>query len=686
MVTGSGCGRDSRRGDVVVTRWFRDDEGGFTTVAVALSLLLCLALVFAAASAGWVGARSSETQRVADATALAGQNVVAAYSTIVQTLDACVLSMGLAGVIVLGAGLVLSCVPGLSSAGASMSEAGSRILGARRDFARTAGEGIERLESTLPLLIVANSASCVAANSDGGTAYVGCALPLPADSRSDFSALEADVDDAEMAELSREMGEVSDEVARARDRADEARERGWMADCGSSPYCLWERAGSLAGLPASLNPHYPTASDWTFGAPLERARNYYAARLDGAVVGGRTAEEITDAACRRAFYAYALGEVRGGSYAEGPDGTVSCDLPDLPRNADQTRGTNLYAQVVWPCTDEGGVRTLHSSLLCPGATGAASASASLAQLEAGAVAHCDVCGMDVGDMGRVASASTSIANGFEHHWRIIVEASRDYEQARNEQADAERRSRELAESGRGLFAQALETLSVGRPTLCPPGAWGCVAVVACEGTSVPSELTQAFLASAEVPDGAAVSAAALAPDESTAQNNVPASFLDGLSTGDSVLAGVASGVLELWGSLLVGYGSAYEGVSEAGGRFLDGLDGVLGGTVGSWLRGQLGEVMRATGFEPVDLRLRKPVLVNSQDVLDKGGLSQLSSVRSLVAALPASGSALDFARAMGYWLVDEVGGGAFTVATLEIPGTGLSIPLTIDLEGLGGAA
>lgn len=685
MVTGSGCGGEGA-GRAPVLSLFRDDEGGFTTVAVAVALLLSLSLVFGAATAGWVGARSSETQRVADATALAGQNVVAAYSTIVQVLDACVLSMGLAGVVVLGAGLVLSSVPGLSATGATVCEVGGRIMQARREFARSAGEGVERLEETLPLLVVANSASCVSANSGEGTSYVGCALPFPATSGSDFSALETDVDDEEMRDLSTAMGEVSDEVERAKQRAEEALERGWMADCGSSPHCLWERAASLAGLSAAENVRYPSPSGWTFGAALVRARSYYAARLRGASVGGGTAEEITDSACRRAFYEYALGRVRAGRYLEAADGSVTCDLPSLPRNASQTRGTELYTNASWPCTTEGGVRTLHSSLLCPGASGPRAGSASLADLEAGAVAGCEECRMDVGDMGRVASASTAIDNGFEYHWAAIVEASKDYEQARNEQAAAERRSRELAEEGEGLFARALETLSVGRPTLCPPGAWGCVAVVSRDGEAAPSELTRSFLSSAEVPSGAAVSAAVLAPDDATAQNNVLSRFFDELTAGSSALGGVAGGVLDLWGALLVGYGSAYESVASAGGAFLDGLDGVLGGTVGSWLRARLSEVMRATGFEPVDMRLRKPVLVNSQDVLDRSGLEQLSSVRSLVSALPASGSAVDFASAMGYWLVNEMGGGRITVAEITLPGTDVSIPLTIDLSSLGGAS
>lgn len=686
MANGLASGDELRPRGATVLSLFRDDEGGFTTVAVAVALVLSLSLVFSAAGATWVAGRSSEVQRVADACALAGENAVAGFSTVVQVVDACVLSMGLTGVIVLGAGLVVSCVPGLSAIGAEVTSAGGRILEARRSFASSAGEGIERLEATLPLLIVANSASCVEANEAGGVSYVGCAIPFPTESRSDFSALEADVDETGLLELSDQMQGVSDEVDEAQRRADAARERAWQADCVTEPYCLRERAASLAGLGAGENPDYPTVDGWTFGVPLLRARAYYAARLASAHVSGSSAEEITDSACRRAFYEYALEEVRSGSYEEYGDGTVGVDLPSLPRNADQTRGTRLYTDPAWPCTVEEGARTLHSSTLCPGATGARSGNASLADAEAGAVATCDECRMDIGDMGRVASASTSIANGFEHHWRIIVEASWDYEAARWDEAEAQARLRDLAEQGEGAFEQALEELSVSRPALCPPGAWGCVAVVARSGSTVPSELTASFLSATELPDGVAVSAATLAPDEATAENNVLSSFFDALGAGDSALGGALDGVMGLWGDLLVGYGSAYQSVGDAGAEFLDGLDGVLGGSVGAWLRGRLEQVLRAAGFEPVDMRLRKPVLTNTQDVLDQAGLESLSTVRSLVNALPDSGSAFDLARAAGLWLVDEVGGDRFTVAEIPVPGTDLSIPLTINLSELGGGS
>lgn len=684
MTNGSTCGGSGRRPACALSA-FRDDEGGFTTVAVAVALMLSLTLVFAAASAGWVASRSSEVQRVADASALAGANAVAAFSTVAQVLDACVLSLGVTGMVVYGAGLVASCVPGLTAVGAQLCATGGQILEARRGFARSAASGLERLEAALPTLVVANSASCVAANGEDGLSYVGCALPVPLESGSDFSALLADADDAPLDGLSERMRDASLDAQEARERADEALERGWMADCGSRPHSLHERAGALAGLPSSANPHYPSCETWGFGVPLVRARAYYAARLANERVVGSTPEELTDAACRRAFYEYALGRVRSGSWAEHPDGTVEADLPLLPRNADETRATELYTRVAWPCTDEGGSRTLHSSLDCPGATGGPSGSASLAQLDAGVVSRCPQCQMDVGDLGRVASASTSIENGFEHHWRIIVEASEDYEAARDDLAAAEARTRELAEEGELEFERALEQLTTGRPTLRPPGAWGCVAVVARpEGTVVPTELTASFLSSAELPAGAAVSAATLAPDESTAENNVLASFFDSLSASDSVLGGALDGVMELWGSLLVGYGSAHGRVAEVGEGFLERLDGVMGGSVGAWLRDQLGGVMRDLGLEPVDMRLRKPVLTNSRDVLERGGVDQVSAVRDLLSRLPDSASVADLARAVGVTPPAALGEGGLTVAELPIPGTGVSIPLSVDLTGAGG--
>ena len=53
MRIGSGSGTDASRVAPVLSR-FRDDEGGFTTVGIAVALVLSLSLVFAAAGGGWV--------------------------------------------------------------------------------------------------------------------------------------------------------------------------------------------------------------------------------------------------------------------------------------------------------------------------------------------------------------------------------------------------------------------------------------------------------------------------------------------------------------------------------------------------------------------------------------------------------------------------------------------------------
>ena len=74
-----------------------------------------------------------------------------------------------------------------------------------------------------------------------------------------------------------------------------------------------------------------------------------------------------------------------------------------------------------------------------------------------------------------------------------------------------------------------------------------------------------------------------------------ASFFDGVTSqgAGSVLGGAFDGVCELWGRLLVGYGSRYDSTSATVADFLDRLDNVFGGTVGSWLRGKIKETVAA---------------------------------------------------------------------------------------------
>ena len=128
MRTGCRCG-DRRRtlpsGGLDV---FIGEDGGYTSVAVALALLVSLSLTCSLVSVAWLQNRSADVQAVADSTALAGTNVVASYSTVATVLDSCVLTLGLAGMVTLGAGLVRDSRHG----GGGREYRGGRGEGARR--------------------------------------------------------------------------------------------------------------------------------------------------------------------------------------------------------------------------------------------------------------------------------------------------------------------------------------------------------------------------------------------------------------------------------------------------------------------------------------------------------------------------------------------------------------------------
>ncbi len=681
MANGSRCGGRERHASLLPRLdTFIDDDGGYTTVAVACALLVSLALVCSTAAAVWTSSRSSDVQTVADAAAMSGANVVAGYSTVAQVLDACVLSMGLTGASVMAAGMVVSAIPLLQEAAPRILDMGRKILDARRSFATSAAEGLQRLERAIPALVAANAASTASANSGASMRYAGTALPMPLDSQSDFSCLDDGLDGEEMERQAKELQEASARKAEADRRVSAAKERAWRADTVDDPLCMRSRAESLAGLSGAQNPAYPSVAEWRFEYARARAENYYYVRWQREAASGNTPDELQRSCARKVFYHYAWEKVRDATCREGDD--VVIDLPDLPHKADMVRETTLCTDPIWPCTDEPEGRTLHASSVCPGATGAPSGMASLADVDAGAVRRCETCQMDVVAMGNVANASTNIDNGFEHYWRVVVEASKEYAVACKDAQRYEREMQEKAEGSASAFQKAIDLLSVDRPKLTPPGSYGCIAFVWRGDTEVPSQLTSAFLEEGTLPAGVAVAGATLAPDEATDGHNVLSSVFDGLKgDGQPIALSLVGGITDLWGRLLVGYGSSYESVSGSVDGFLDGIGGMGGEKVAGWLRDRISSIVEAGGFAPADMRLRKPVLVNSQTIMDKAGNSSAAELRSFLESLPQDPEGQ--AKACLGRALEELGGAEFTIAEVPIPGVpGMSIPLTIRLDDL----
>ncbi len=664
---------------------FVRDDGGYTVVAMAVALLVSLTLVFSVTGTQWITSRAADIQEVADSAAMAGSNVVAMFSTIAQVLDACVLSMGILGTVICGAGLVIAAIPVLQTFSAGVIDAGSKILDARRSFARSAASGLSKIEKALPALAAVNSASCVYANNNGAVTYRGVALPLPMESDTDYSFLETDVDSGDLKKAAEDLAKASEQKERASKWANEEKARAWKADNVDDPYCLQSRSESLAGLERLHNPRYESADIWHFDYARLRARNYYLKRFrdERQSTPSQDPDELQRSCARRRFYEFAWHAVDEAVCREDGDIPV-INLPELPHNTQMVRESTLYTDVVWPCTGEGDERTLHCSMGCPAATTGMSGDASLADIDGGAARRCDTCKMDATAMGRVASASTSINNGFEYYWQIVVDASRKYAVAKSQEDEANHKLGEAEAQSESIFERAMKMLAIERPSIKPAGRYGCVSVVVRGETQVPGQLLGAFLEGGTLPAGVAISAAALAPDNQTDGKNILSSLFDGLrSDKGSFVLDLVGNVTGMWGDLLVGYGAGYEGLSERVGGFLDGIGGIFGEKFAAKLRDKIVTVVKTAGFEPADMRQRKPVLVNTQLVLDKAGFSQGAKIREFLLSLPDDPRGQ--IEVSLQTLRNELGPVEFTVAEVPIPGTEETIPLTISLDALLGA-
>lgn len=658
------------------------EDGAYTTVAAAVTILVVLALVFSAATAAWSMSRAGDTQLAADAVALSGANVVASYTTAATVVDASVLSLGLAGFAVTGAGLVGLLVPGVNVAASKTVEAGLRMIRLRNEFAGSASRGLRALERALPYLIAANGARVCAAQGTGRTSYSGTALAVPRASASAFPALEgADIDTGRLEASSSVLDDAAHDLAAAAEDTARAKEAAWLADCGRDGYSMQERAARLAGLPAASNPDFASSITWEPAIGLARARAYYRARLASEAPENESVEAQADSAARKAFYGFAIRELDRATIGEW-DGRLVSTVPLLPKNTAEVRGSSLYTDAVWPSSIEAAGSTLHFSSSCPGAAGTTGPAFALAAIEAGSARECPVCRFGVGDVGRVPAASTSIDNGFEYHLREFTLALDAYVGCRNRELELEERARTEADAASDAFEEALSRLSTARPRIAPPGRYGCVALVVSGETSSPDELDSAFNARASLSRRGAISAAVLAPDAATGENNVLSRFFSTLEerAGGGGVPGLLNDVMGLWGKLLISYGDVHEGLSGISERLLEGLAPFGLGPIATWIGERVDGAVSALDIAPVDLSLKKPVLTDSANVLARSDVPALVRAQDLLRSIPlGTADPGAIVQAIGYEIESYIDEAVFTLAEIPLPGGG-SIPLTIRLR------
>lgn len=672
---------------------FVAEDGGFTTVGMVLALLVTLSLLFTTTQVYRVQTASASVQNVADSVALAAEGPVAEFYVVVRVCDAVALSLTLTGVVVTGIGIVALCVPPTAALGSQLVEAGKKVLSARDAFVEKANSALEKVQRALPYLSAAEALSVARANSGGvGEAnYVAFAVLLPESGEAAEIAGAGNADAAVDAVEAEEDGlaEAARQAEEAAQEANAQKEAGFMADCGSNPgYCMYERASSLAGMNGASNPLYESVDAWSFSVALARAQAYYAARASQQGVEGATVEEQADSVLRGRFYAFAQRELAGG-YVHETESSFDAHFPSLPRNTVQMRATSLFTEVAYPVTDADGVRTMHAWSGCPNAASAVGMGA-IADLESGEFATCELCRFSASSMGKVAAASTSIENGFEHHYAKVAQAAEAYEKARDVCDPLKLQVQETAGSLLEGFSGVLDDASK-RVEAKPPGRVGAIALVA-NTARTPAD---AGFASSFVTSGkslgvrAAVSAATLVSDSPEEGRNVLTSLLDGFASRAGG-AGTQAGSLALsfWSAALGAYADGYGAVRNALKSALDGLPLASESGLGTWASDALEGFMEGAGLQPAELDAPKPALVNTAHVAAAGGGSfagKFAEVQRNAVATSESASGDAFSAVVSGVedrVIEGLDGwdGTIEVARIELLGSdGPSIPIEITV-------
>lgn len=671
------------------------EDGAYTTLSSAVVILVVLTLLFSSTAAIWSMSRAGDTQVAADSGALAGANVVSSYHTAATVVDASILSLGLAGFATIGTGLVAILIPGAEPVAGNMVDTGIEIIKTRNKFAKSASEGLQKIETALPYLIAARATQAVSAQDTDSVAYTGTALAVPRTSESDFAALKgSEISTDTIKDTSDDLERAAEGLRKASEDTAKAKERAWLADCGgsdkgsvSSCSCMWERAKSLADLSGAQNPHYASSVTWEPQVALDRAKAYYRQRLANEKPLGEGPEKQADSAARKVFFAYASEEVER-AYITEKDGKVSARIPFLPRNPDEARTTELYTDARWPTSEVDKVTYLHYGTDCPNyKKGKPGGLASVADFDGHET--CSECHFGVSSLGYVAIATTSVERGFEYHFDKFKDALEDYVKCRNKELELERQTEDEADRAGNAFDQAIKALSGERPRIAPPGRNGVVAFAVSGAISSPDELNSSFNTAVRLGDRGAISAAVLARDEATAQNNVLSRFFSTLKERSGGVAGVLDGVMDVWGRLLVGYGDIQGSADELMDEMIKGLGGGSGalGSIASWLGDTVSASVAALGLEPCDLRLRKPVLTDSANVIKSPGsdIAGFSQAQDKLRGIPLGVTdPKALCEALEYQVERTISGTVFTLAEIPLPGGG-SIPLTVDVATLVGA-
>lgn len=597
-------------------------EDGFTTPAAALALLVACSLIFVCARGISIGSRSGQIQYIADAGALAADNVVAEFVTAGQVVDSVCISLSLLGLTVYASSAVAAFIPGGQATAAELAQAGAKVMQARDKFAESAIRGLEAAQKALPAICAARATQVIRANAKASNiSYAGTAISTP------LEGIPISIpDDAKIKESAKKIeekeGKIQEAALRgqeAQKQTDEAKKRGWRADCGDDNLSMFGRAKKLASLSGARNPKSASPERWTFSMGLGRAKAYYAARFakePGASAAG-SPEEIGKSVARKRFYAYAKAEVSKGYVERSTSGAEIPHLVHLARNTEQIRNTFLFTEAIYPVSKNGEASYLHAYSGCPGyASGNPAGKASVSSIDSGANQRCPNCNYYAVTLGSVPIASTATSLGFEHYYRALVDAANDYASAVKTSEQTNQELNDARFSISSIIQEAVGSLGGMRYDPQPPGRYGCICVVMAPEINMKS--LPFIQDQAKLPARIAISGATLAPDESTDQSSVISEVAEGLFPSEALGSSAAKTISRTWSNALLAYTNGCENIKTAFRKTL-GMIPLVGTALSDGAVRSFENALAGASLQPPNLSVYKPVLANTSHIIARDG-------------------------------------------------------------------
>lgn len=680
------------------------DKDGFTTLGVVVSLLLTLTLLFSSAQVYRVMSASADIQNVSDACSLTAQNQVCEFMILVRVCDSVILSLSLSSIVAAGLGTVAMCTPVTAVMSDMLLEAAVKIIEARDKFADASSKFLNKTQKALPFISSVKAYELARSNSFGAfnPNYIAISILMPGKAQ--------DIEPGNINDIKNAVNNIKENAPQIKEAAKKAEEAAktasqhkllaFMADCGNNPnYCMYERAKNKAYMNGSNNPLFQSPDTWNFEIPFKRSIEYYKKRLEIESPINQSVQEQANSSLRKVFYRFAEKQLEV-SYVLDTGDNFSGQFPHFPHNTEEMKTTNMYTDANFAVSSN---HKMHAYEQCPGCSDV-SFYASLEQFDNESYEPCEYCSFSPSELGKVAQASSAIDNGFEYHYSIVENSSKEYKSAKDVASPLNNEVKNFANGIFDKLKSLISQIANKRIYAMPPGSYGNICLtVNTNAAPANSGFESNFVKSSHTLGiRAAVSASTMIEENSEQGKNIITSVCDGFKDQLPSLSGVVGIVLGGWSKLLTVYCNGQNGLIDSLEQSLNQLPLFSASGLGTWAAKSLRELMQDLGLEPPNILALKPVLINSayianaQKNFSKSAAHQDFTSGFSVNYLVVKDKALHFSDSSNQLLgaisnpydlakllnLDELiyDGGTVEVAVIQPIGDwGPSIPITIKL-------